>query len=87
MKGYLGREDLTSAVTTDGWFCTGDTGFLDERGYLYLRGREREEINKGGTKVYPGDIDAVVERFPGTLDVCAFAYPDRAARRRGRPSP
>jgi acyl-CoA synthetase (AMP-forming)/AMP-acid ligase II len=76
MKGYLGREDLTSAVTAGGWFCTGDIGFLDEQGHLYLRGREREEINRGGTKVYPGDIDAVVERFAGTLDVCAFAYSD-----------
>ena len=76
MKGYLGRDDLTSAVTVDGWFYTGDIGVLDERGHLYLRGRERDEINKGGTKVYPADIDAVVERFAETRDVCAFPYPD-----------
>ena len=47
-----------------------------ERGWLYLRGRERDEINKGGTKVYPSDIDAVAERFPGVNDVCCFAVED-----------
>lgn len=76
MRGYLDRDDLTSAVVTDGWFCTGDVGFLDDRDFLYLRGREREEINKGGMKIYPGDVDAVVERFPATVDVCTFAVSD-----------
>jgi acyl-CoA synthetase (AMP-forming)/AMP-acid ligase II len=76
MRGYLGREDLTRGVVRDGWFSTGDIGVLDGRGLLYLRGREREEINKGGMKVYPGDIDAVVERFAQTVDVCAFGIED-----------
>jgi acyl-CoA synthetase (AMP-forming)/AMP-acid ligase II len=47
---------------------------LDERGILYLRGREREEINKGGMKIYPGDIDTVAEQYEQTLDVCTFGY-------------
>ena len=64
MRGYLDRDDLTEEVVSDGWFVTGDIGLIDERGWLYLRGREREEINKGGMKVYPADVDAVVERFP-----------------------
>src|SRR5258705_4690773 len=76
MKGYLDRPDLTSEVVSQGWFLTGDIGLVDERGHLYLRGREREEINKGGMKIYPGDIDAVVERFEATRDVCTFAFPD-----------
>ena len=76
MKGYYGRDDLTSQVVKEGWFMTGDIGVVDDRGYLYLRGREREEINKGGTKVYPGDIDAVVERFSDVADVCCFGYDD-----------
>lgn len=76
MRGYLGRDDLTADVVAGGWFLTGDIGFVDERGWLYLRGREREEINKGGMKVYPGDIDAVVERFAETVDVCTFAVED-----------
>src|SRR5262245_41656928 len=73
MRGYLGRDDLTAEVVSAGWFHTGDIGVLDERGWLHLRGREREEINKGGMKIYPGDVDAVIEQFDQTLDVCAFA--------------
>jgi acyl-CoA synthetase (AMP-forming)/AMP-acid ligase II len=76
MRGYLDREDLTEQVVSRGWFMTGDIGLLDERGWLYLRGREREEINRGGMKIYPADIDSVAERFEGTRDVCSFAYPD-----------
>ncbi|MFB3817856.1 MAG: class I adenylate-forming enzyme family protein [Candidatus Methylomirabilales bacterium] len=76
MKGYLGREDLTGQVVSQGWFLTGDIGVIEEGGLLVLRGREREEINRGGTKVYPGDVDAVVERFEGTLDTCTFGYQD-----------
>ncbi len=76
MRGYLDRDDLTKEVVSAGWFLTGDVGFIDDRGWLYLRGREREEINKGGMKIYPGDVDAVVERFDETVDVCTFALDD-----------
>lgn len=76
MKGYFRRDDLTAAAVTDGWFATGDVGLLDERGRLVLRGRERDEINKGGMKIYPADVDAVVESFEHTRDVCAFAVDD-----------
>lgn len=76
MKGYFRREDLTARAVADGWFMTGDIGFLDEQGWLVLRGRERDEINKGGMKIYPADVDAVVERFNGVSDVCTFALDD-----------
>jgi acyl-CoA synthetase (AMP-forming)/AMP-acid ligase II len=76
MAGYLDRDDLTAQVVSQGWFFTGDIGLIDERGILYLRGREREEINKGGMKIYPSDIDTVVEQFEHTLDVCTFAFDD-----------
>ncbi|MDW8309689.1 MAG: class I adenylate-forming enzyme family protein [Verrucomicrobiales bacterium] len=76
MKGYFRRDDLTARAVVDGWFMTGDIGFLDEHGRLVLRGRERDEINKGGMKIYPADVDAVVERFAGVTDVCTFALDD-----------
>jgi acyl-CoA synthetase (AMP-forming)/AMP-acid ligase II len=76
MRGYLGRDDLTGQVVSQGWFMTGDIGQLDDRGFLYLKGREREEINKGGMKIHPADVDAVVERFEETADVCTFACDD-----------
>lgn len=76
MKGYFQRDDLTSQAVIDGWFMTGDIGVLDDQGRLVLRGRERDEINKGGMKVFPSDIDAVVERFNRANDVCTFALDD-----------
>ena len=76
MKGYFGRDDLTRKAVLNGWFMTGDIGFLDDQGRLVLRGRVRDEINKGGMKIYPSDIDAVVERFEQATDVCAFASDD-----------
>lgn len=76
MKGYFQRDDLTAQAVINGWFMTGDIGLLDDRGRLVLRGRERDEINKGGMKIYPSDIDAVVEQFEATSDVCSFALED-----------
>jgi acyl-CoA synthetase (AMP-forming)/AMP-acid ligase II len=51
MRGYFRRDDLTAQVVSQGWFSTGDRGFIDDRGYLYLRGRVRDEINKSGQKI------------------------------------
>ncbi len=76
MQGYYGQQELTDEVVSGGWFLTGDVGLIDERGWLYLKGREREEINKGGTKIYPQDIDTVVERFENTREVSTFGIPD-----------
>jgi acyl-CoA synthetase (AMP-forming)/AMP-acid ligase II len=76
MRGYFRRDDLTRRAVANGWFLTGDIGYLDARGRLYLSGRERDEINKGGMKIYPSDIDAVVERYEAARDVCAFAIDD-----------
>jgi oxalate---CoA ligase len=76
MRGYHAQPELTDQVISGGWFLTGDIGLVDHRGWLYLKGREREEINKGGTKIYPADIDAVVEAFDRTQEACAFAITD-----------
>jgi acyl-CoA synthetase (AMP-forming)/AMP-acid ligase II len=76
MRGYLDRPDLAAGAVSQGWFLTGDIGLIDDRGLLYLRGRERDEINKGGMKIYPSDIDAVAERFPAVTDVCCFGIDD-----------
>lgn len=76
MREYLDRDDLTNQCVRGGWFLTGDLGFIDERGHLHLRGRVRDEINKGGAKVYPADIEAVAEQMAGVEDVCCFAVED-----------
>lgn len=76
MRGYFRRDDLTAAAVHQGWFMTGDLGVLDEEGRLFLRSRVREEINKGGAKIYPSDIDAVAERFSAVDDMCCFPVED-----------
>ena len=76
MKGYFQREDLTANAVSNGWFVTGDIGLINDKGQLVLKGRERDEINKGGMKIYPADVDAVVERFEFASDVCTFANDD-----------
>jgi acyl-CoA synthetase (AMP-forming)/AMP-acid ligase II len=76
MRGYLGRDDLTRRALVKGRFATGDLGLLDERGWLHLRGRERDEINKGGMKISPAEVDAAAEGCPRVADVCAFAIDD-----------
>jgi len=76
MEGYLDRQDLTDQVVSQGWFSTGDIGKIDAEGQLILKGRERDEINRGGMKVYPADIEAAVSSFPAVLDCCSFACSD-----------
>jgi acyl-CoA synthetase (AMP-forming)/AMP-acid ligase II len=76
MRGYLGRHELTRQVVADGWLATGDLGLLDERGRLYLHGRAREEINKGGIKISPAEVDAAAASFAKVSDACAFAVDD-----------
>jgi acyl-CoA synthetase (AMP-forming)/AMP-acid ligase II len=76
MRGYLGQDELTRRAIRNGRFATGDLGLLDERGRLHLRGRERDEINKGGLKISPAEVDAAAEGCPRVTDVCAFAVDD-----------
>jgi len=74
--GYAGREQNNAAEFTDGWFRTGDIGYLDTDGYLFLSGRKKELINKGGEKVSPAEIDAALKMHPGVRDAMAFGIPD-----------
>jgi acyl-CoA synthetase (AMP-forming)/AMP-acid ligase II len=75
MSGYLDRPDLTAQTIVEGWLHTGDLGLLDERGYLYLRGRLGERINTGGFKVHPEDVEAVLARHPAVAECSVFGVP------------
>ncbi|PIQ24601.1 hypothetical protein COW36_11325 [bacterium (Candidatus Blackallbacteria) CG17_big_fil_post_rev_8_21_14_2_50_48_46] len=79
MQGYYKRPDLTQAALLNGWFQTGDLGYLDAKGRLVLVGRKRHEINRGGMKIYPEDLDLALERSPLVKEACTFAYPDEIA--------
>ncbi len=76
MNGYLDRPDLTAQTIIDGWLHTGDLGMMDDRGYVYIRGRLRELINTGGFKVFPGDVEAVLAKHAAVAECAVFGVPD-----------
>lgn len=63
MDGYLHREVQTKAAYRDGYYCSGDIGFLDDEGRLYIVGRKKNLIIRGGEKFSPGDLEALAGRF------------------------
>jgi acyl-CoA synthetase (AMP-forming)/AMP-acid ligase II len=74
--GYLGDPAATAAAFyPDGWHRTGDLGYLDEDGYLFVTGRVREMINRGGEKIAPHEIDDVLRDHPVVADAAAFGLP------------
>lgn len=76
-EGYLDRPDLTAEVMTgDGWYKTGDLAVLDDAGYLRIRGRVKDVINRGGEKVPVAEIEQLLHRHPGVRDVAIVAMPD-----------
>jgi acyl-CoA synthetase (AMP-forming)/AMP-acid ligase II/thioesterase domain-containing protein len=74
-RGYVDNQEANRAAFTDGWFRTGDLGSLDDEGYLYLHGRSKEMINRGGEKISPREVDDVLLRHPGVADAATFALP------------
>jgi acyl-CoA synthetase (AMP-forming)/AMP-acid ligase II len=73
--GYVNNEKANAEAFTNGWFRTGDQGFLDTEGYLFLTGRLKEIINRGGEKISPREIDEVLLDHPAVAQVCTFAMP------------
>jgi fatty-acyl-CoA synthase len=76
MTGYLDMPELTSQTIVDGWLHTGDLGALDERGYLFLKGRLREVIISGGFNIFPADVEAVLSRHAAVQECCVFGMAD-----------
>ena len=77
MRAYLNDEAATrKAFTTDGWYRTGDLGRMDRDGFVFVTGRRKELIIKGGENISPREIDDVLYRFPGILEAAAIGVPD-----------
>ncbi|HEP8424944.1 TPA: long-chain-fatty-acid--CoA ligase [Pseudomonas aeruginosa] len=76
MTGYWNREDETLAVIQDGWFRTGDMGYIDDRGYLYIYDRKRDMIITGGENVYPAEVENILYSHPAIADVAVIGVPD-----------
>jgi acyl-CoA synthetase (AMP-forming)/AMP-acid ligase II len=74
-SGYSGLPDTNSKAFAGGWFRTGDQGRLDTDGYLFLTGRIKEIINRGGEKVSPREIDELLLQHPAVAQAVAFAVP------------
>ncbi|HCZ13922.1 MAG TPA: AMP-binding protein [Accumulibacter sp.] len=72
MGGYYGRPDLTAQALRDGWLYTGDLGYTDGEGYLYLVDRKKDMIDSGGVKIYPRDVEEVAARHPAVREVAVF---------------
>jgi acyl-CoA synthetase (AMP-forming)/AMP-acid ligase II len=75
--GYDSPAD-TSAKFKDGWLRMGDRGYLDNDGYLWLAGRTDDIINRGGEKIDPSEVEAVLLAYDGVADAVAFGLPDAA---------
>jgi acyl-CoA synthetase (AMP-forming)/AMP-acid ligase II/acyl carrier protein len=74
-RGYDNDAAATREAFRDGWFHTGDLGYLDEEGYLFIVGRLKEVINRGGQKVAPGEVEEVLLSHPDVVEAAVFSVP------------
>lgn len=77
--GYAGDPAATAAAIVDGWFSTGDVARIDSDGYVYVLDRTKDMINRGGTKVFSAEVEAVLLAHPDIEDVAVVAAPDPLA--------
>ncbi|HYT10910.1 MAG TPA: AMP-binding protein, partial [Mycobacteriales bacterium] len=75
MKGYWRRPEATAAAVRDGWFHTGDVGRVDEDGYFFIVGRQKDLIIRGGYNVYPREIEEVMHEHPAVAEVAVIGVP------------
>jgi acyl-CoA synthetase (AMP-forming)/AMP-acid ligase II len=76
MKGYWRDPEATAETVVNGWLKTGDVGYLDEHGYLYILDRTKDMIISGGNNIYPREVEEVLLRHPAVQEVCVFGVPD-----------
>jgi long-chain acyl-CoA synthetase len=75
MTGYFRRPDLTAKTIVNGWLYSGDLGYVDEDGYLYLADRKKDMIKSGGVNVYPSDIEQIIVANPAVAEAAVFGVP------------
>ena len=76
MKGYLNRPEETAQALRNGWFHTGDMGYIDSDGLLYISGRAKDMIITGGENVYPTEVEDVLSLHPDVSQVAVIGVPD-----------
>lgn len=72
MEGYYNDPERTAAAVKEGWLYSGDLGYEDPDGYLYLAGRKKDLIISGGVNVYPKDIESVIVKHPAVKEAAVF---------------
>lgn len=76
MKGYWNRPEDTQATFKDGWFLTGDMGYMDEEGFFYIVDRKKDMIIAGGFNIYPREVEEVLYEHEKIQEVCIVGVPD-----------
>jgi long-chain acyl-CoA synthetase len=76
MGAYWNKREQTAAVLVDGWYHTGDLGYMDEHAYVYLVDRAKDMIVTGGENVYSTEVEDVLYRHPAVLEAAVFGIPD-----------
>ena len=77
MAGYWARPDATAEALRGGWFHTGDAGYIDEDGFIFLKDRINDMIVSGGENVYPAEVEAVLMGHPEILECAVIGVPDQ----------
>ena len=72
MKGYWGRAEATAETIVDGWLYTGDLGYLDDDGFVFIADRKKEMIIRGGVNVYPKEIENAIAEHPAVAAVAVI---------------
>ena len=75
-SGYHNRPEATQSAFKDGWYMTGDGGYLDEDGYLFLKDRIKDLIISGGENIYPAELEATLSRAPGVRSIAIVGVED-----------
>ena len=75
-SGYLNKPDATDAVMVDGWFRTGDIGYIDEDGFFFIVDRKKDMIIRGGFNVYPREVEEVIAQHPAVAQVAVVGVAD-----------
>ena len=75
-KGYLGDREASGELIRNGWVHSGDVGYLDDDGVLFLVGRKRDMIKTGGFQVWPAELEEVLRSHPAVADVAVIGVPD-----------
>lgn len=76
MLGYFNRAQATAETIQDGWVHTGDAGFRDEEGFVFLRDRLKDMVVSGGENIYPVEVENVLAAMPGVIEVAVIGVPD-----------